>query len=34
MVRMSKIGVEEIVEKAHGALIRWLIDNGDPEAAA
>ncbi len=26
MVRMSKIGVEEIVEKAHAALIRWLID--------
>ena len=34
MVCMSKIGVKSIVEKAHAALIRWLIDNGDPEAAA
>ena len=34
MVRKSKIGVQEIVEKVHAAFIRWLIDNGDPEAAA
>ena len=34
MVRMSKLGVESIVDKAHAAMIRWLIDSDDAEAAA
>ncbi len=34
MVRIAKLGVETIVNKAHKAVVRWLIESGDKDGAA
>lgn len=33
MARISKLDIETIVNKAHVAVLQWLIDSGDQEGA-